>query len=566
VARDQSNPESAPLPRALRPEAEAVAALAVTVLAGLLMILLAVYAGPLWRDEANTANLAQLPSFHDFWTNLSFESFPPLWPLLVRGCGWLGWAGSDASLRVLGLYVGWFFLVSLWLSARWLGCRAPVLSLALLGCLPAFIFIVGANRAYGLACGLLVLSFGLLWRVVELPSRARIFWAGLVCLLFAHCVYYDGIFLCAMLAGAALVTIRRRQWQTLAALVAIGFVSSVSLAIYVPIIRHGLAYSSTIPTPEFTASTLWFKFGDAVTARSSGRIGHNGPEVWLWIGLVLAGLLAAVVLLPSRGGPADSAAAAARRVRADRALFCATSMIIGIVGLFAFLLRLHYLTQAWYYVEMLCLCTVALDGLFGANWPALRPWGLLRIGFLVLLVGWGAKAGWEEAHTRRSNVDLIATTLDKGASGQDLIVVQTCWEAITFDRYYHGRTPWVSVPPIDSHKVHRNDLVFARINQPDAMAEVLTNVANTLRSGHAVWVVGYLNGRPPVPPPADQSVKWVGAYFNYWNEQVTTLLLEHAQGQVVKIPTDAPVCYLEDLPVTRFFGYQPGPDESTNQK
>ena len=171
-----------------------------------------------------------------------FESFPPLWPLLLRGCGFLSLAGSDASIRVLGLYVGLFFLVSLWLCSRWMGGRAPILSIGLLGSLPAFVFIVGANRAYGLASCLLVLSFGMIWRMVEFPSRSRVLLAGLTCFLFAHCVYYDMVFLCAMLAGAAVVAIRRRQWKTLGALAGIGAVSGTSMMIYLPIIRQGSVY------------------------------------------------------------------------------------------------------------------------------------------------------------------------------------------------------------------------------------------------------------------------------------------------------------------------------------
>jgi hypothetical protein len=116
-------------------------------------------------------------------------------------------AGSDAGIRVLGLYVGLFFLALLWLCSRWTGGRAPILSIALLGSLPALIFIVGANRAYGLECCLLVLSFGMIWRLVELPSRSWVFMAALACILFAHCVYYDLVFLCAMVSGASLVVI-----------------------------------------------------------------------------------------------------------------------------------------------------------------------------------------------------------------------------------------------------------------------------------------------------------------------------------------------------------------------
>jgi hypothetical protein len=554
-------------------ELETVVALAGTAFAAFLLVLTAMYAGPLWRDEINTLSVAQMPSLKELWDNMAFESFPPLWPLLLRGCGFLGLAGSDASIRVLGLYVGLLFLISLWLCSRWLGGRAPILSVALLGCLPAFIFIVGANRAYGLASCLLVLSFGLIWRMVEFPSRSRIFLAGFVCFLFAHCVYYDVVFLGAMLSGGALVGIRRRQWKTLVALVGIGGVSAASLAIYLPIIHRGSAYVPMNQPPFFSASMLWFRFREAVSTYSSASFAKtNGTEAWLWICLLLSGLIAALIMQRTTGLAShkpETAVAVVVRIRADRALFCGVSMLLGVLGYFAFLLKLHYLTQAWYYVEMLCLCAISLDGLLGANLTKLRPWGLLRIGFLLLVMTWGAQSTWEEAHTRRSNVDLIATILDKNAAEQDLIVVQGVWEGISFNRYYHGHTRWMTVPPVDSHLVHRNDLAFARMNQLEPMVPVLQEITNTLHSGHSVWVVGVWLAGPggstsavrPNPPSPGRPLGWFGTYATYWNAQMTAVLLGHAlREQVVEIPVDGPVSHLENLPLIRFSGYKPGAD------
>ena len=137
-----------------------MAALIGSVFSTILLVLTAMNAGPLWRDEINALNLARVPSFRDIWQNLQFDSCPLLWPLLVRGCGMLGLVDSDMGIRILGLGVGLFFLTSLWLCQRWIGGRGPTLSIALLGALPAFIFVMGANRAYGLASCLLVLSFG----------------------------------------------------------------------------------------------------------------------------------------------------------------------------------------------------------------------------------------------------------------------------------------------------------------------------------------------------------------------------------------------------------------------
>jgi hypothetical protein len=217
-----------------------------------------------------------------------------------------------------------------------------------------------------------------------------------------------------------------------------------------------------------------------------------------------------------------------------------------------FLLKLHFLTSNWYYVEMLCLCAISLDGILGANWPALRPWGLLRIGFLVVVMTWSARSAWEEAHTRRSNVDLIAGVLDKKASKGDLIVVQSAWEGITFARYYHGQARWVTVPPIDSHKVHRSDLVLERLNQRDPMAPVLLEITDTLRGSNNVWIVGNMAiMNPKQRPSPGLPVIW------YWSVQVMVHLRGHAsQERVLELSVNGPLNALENLPVVRFSGYK----------
>jgi hypothetical protein len=394
-------------------------------------------------------------------------------------------------------------------------------------------------------------------------------------MLFAHCVYYDVVFLGAMLSGAAVVAIRRRQWKTLGALAGIGAVSGASMAMYLPVIHRSSAYVPMIRHPFFHSSALWYGLCDAVSARSNAHLGEaSGPQVWLWVTLLLGGSVVALRMQRAHGCQAqnhEAAAAITARVRTDLALFCVVSMLFGIAGYFAFLLKLQFFMQTWYYVGILSLCAISLDGMLGTNWPGFRPWGLLRIGFMVVMMIWGARSAWEEAHTRRSNVDLIADVLGKNAAEGDLIVVDTAWEGITFNRYYQGRAHWVTVPPIDSHKVHRNDLLLENLNQQDPMAPVLREITNTLRNGNSVWLVGHVtvvHPRPLPSPPHPPAEWWLGSYFAYWSAQVTTHLLDHAlEGHVIEIPVNGPVNRLENLPVVRFSGYrsdaatQPSPAE-----
>jgi hypothetical protein len=562
------------LKRIPKPGTETVAALIGTAFSAVLLVLTAMNAGPLWRDETNTFNLAHMPSLGDIWHNMQFDSCPLLWPLLVRGCGMLGLTDSDMGIRILGLGIGLFFLTSLWLCERWIGGRTPILSIALLGGLPAFIFVVGANRAYGLAGCLLVLSFGKIWRVLESPTRSRILSAGFICLLFAQCVYYDVIFLGGMLAAGALVAIRRQQWKVVWTMAGIGLVAAASLFIYSPIMHPSSEYLSFWRSPFFDATTLWTGLGDALAARSSANPdGANGPQIWIWIALLFAGIIVAVIMQRTRVRQRSKPKVASKNAnpeRSDLALFCVTSVVLGMTGYIGFLLKLQYFMHPWHYVEILILCAISLDGILSASWLALRPWGLMRIGFLVMMMILNAGPAWAEAHTRRSNLDVVADFLSHNASAGDLIVVQDTWEGITFNRYYRGQAQWLSVPPIDSHEVHRIDLVIAEMNQPEAMTPVLHAITDTLISGHNVWLVGSTPiarskdappGPTPLPPlPSEMPTRWWGgSYSRWWNQQVTTLLLDHAQQEKAEtIAAPGPVNHFEDVSVVRFTGYKPG--------
>jgi len=245
------------------------------------------------------------------------------------------------------------------------------------------------------------------------------------------------------------------------------------------------------------------------------------------------------------------------------ALFSLVALLVGTAGYILFLLKLQFPTEPWYYMGVLTLGAICLEAMLTANWRELRPWGLLRTGFAVLFLVCGAKSMWHEAHTRRSNVDLIATVLGRGAGQGDLIVVQGAWEGLTFDRYYQGRASWVTVPPLDSHKVHRNDLMWEKMNQPDPMAPVLTNISTALKNGKTVWVVGHLIPARPGPPAQPSGRRWLGEYMGNWGAQLTAHLSTQAREMKrIEIPLQGPVSAFENLPLLRFSGYQTASDSN----
>src|ERR1051326_4689776 len=82
---------------------EPAAAIVATGFIATVLVLITFNAGPLWRDEVNSINVAEMPSLKQLWSNLRFESFPALWLMLLRGWSFLGLAENDLSIRFLGL-------------------------------------------------------------------------------------------------------------------------------------------------------------------------------------------------------------------------------------------------------------------------------------------------------------------------------------------------------------------------------------------------------------------------------------------------------------------------------
>ncbi len=537
-----------------------VGVIATGVLGGWLFLAL-ISAGPLWRDEVNTINLAQMP-LPELWQNLPFESFPPLWPLAVRGWGLLGMTDSDAGIRVISFVTGLTFLGSVWLCLRWLRARTPTLTLALLGSIPAAVFTLSSNRAYGLAMTLLVLTFGTIWRFVESPSKTTLFAAAMASILFLHCLYYDIVFFCAILFGAALVTIRRRNFKILLVLVALGAFSAASLIVYSPVMEAGDSYTRIIQVP-ISLSVIWIKIKDALSLRTSAQLPFSQLS-WIWVwGLLTAIAVSLAVRLQSRREHQPSNLKEGGSISADLSLFSFVSLVCGSLGYFAFLLWLKFPTQAWYYMVLFTLCGISLDTILSANWPAFKPWGMVRVGFLVLVTAFAGRAMWQEAHTRRSNIDLIAAILNEKAREGDLVVVHSAFEGITFDRYYHGKAQWTTIPPLDSHKVHRCDLIWEKMNQSEVMAKVLSQATMALQKGNNVWVVGHVplvkSGEPPAPPllPSEQNGCYFGPYVGYWAAQLSAHLFgSAAQTHTVTTTFDRPINLFEDLPLLRFSGYK----------
>ncbi|HEX8281040.1 MAG TPA: hypothetical protein VF551_06665, partial [Chthoniobacterales bacterium] len=196
--------------------AEFFTAALITLVAVALHVRFVTHVGGLWRDETNSVNLANLASFAEIWRNLDFDSFPILFFAVLRTWTAMWGMENDAALRALGCMTGLAIIAVLWVNARTMGARWPVLAIALVGLNPMIIRYGDSTRAYGLGILLILLTIRSIWRVVD-PAAAvtarRVAVAALCALLSVQCLSYNSVLLLAISAGAAAVALRARAWS-----------------------------------------------------------------------------------------------------------------------------------------------------------------------------------------------------------------------------------------------------------------------------------------------------------------------------------------------------------------
>ena len=527
-------------------------ALAITAVALGLDINYARNAGALWRDEVNSFAMATYPSLATTWDRLQFDSFPILWYVVLRGWVKAGFGQTDAGFRVFGLIVNAGILAVLWLNAWRMSRRPPLVAVTLLGANAAIMMYCGSVRGYGLGLVLGLWMYGAVWAFLDRPTAARWTVAVVAAVLACHTLYYNCVFVAATCLAGAGVAVSRRRWKVATSLMAIGAVTLATLMIYVPTFRHSGEWRSMwVYAGGF--SWLWHQFVEAVTLE------HPVMEsIWVIVLLCapLGGLIASSRSRRSRP---------ARDGQPDLALFAAISLIVGVIGNVLFLRLLSYYMQPWYF---LCLMAVIAAGADAAQRAV--PMGQ---GFRVLGVALTAVALisilfgplYKRSTTRRTTIDEVARMVEQSATNADYIVLTDWTHGVTFSRYYHGSTPWQTLPPLpaDAHDIHRSDLVFDLMKRGDAIGPVLDSVAQTLREGHRVFYIGHLPDPLPSEHPRVFLMKRAEAGqalapVDVWRYELNYTLQELAT-HVTRIPVnlEQPISIYEDPGLFVLEGWRP---------
>ncbi len=539
----------APPRRAWIGKTEWLVALALSALAIVFHVANLLNAGGLWRDEAAAINLSAFPSFGEIWSHLEHESFPLLLTLLLRGWTAIGLGGSDLGLRVFGLLVGVAVLAALWWNAWTFSKSPPLLSLLLFGLSPTLIRWGDSLRAYGLGVFFLILALGLIWRVTRSPLRRNYLFALGAAVLAVQSLYQSTFLIAAFCLAGGITVARRRDSKRALLIISIAVGAAVSLLPYLGVIGRANQWNVVTET-GLDLPRIWLVLHRALSDPSPLMF-------WLWVLLLAAAIAAGSVFLFSK----NNEIAGADR---DAAWFLMAAIGAVTIAYYTFLTFLKFPTEVWYYLAGIAVVAVAIDALLvrvpRTDWARVTRLAAVVV-FVAMLIG----GIWQHVHVRMTNLDIVAARLNREAGDGDLILVHPWFCGPTFDRYYKGNAPWLTLPPLADRQLQRLDLFKEQMQLDAPVQPVLEKMEATLREGHVVWLVGYYpfstppRPAPAIPRPGEGPGGWNEApYMMAYGAQVAYFLQAHAsQTKAVKLDLTQPVNPFENFPVIAVSGWRP---------
>jgi hypothetical protein len=153
---------------------------------------------------------------------------------------------------------------------------------------------------------------------------------------------------------------------------------------------------------------------------------------------------------------------------------------------------------------------------------------------------------------------VLAKKVSVAARKNDLAIVKTWAFGLTFGHYFNQACAWNTVPPLADHAIHRYDLLAAQMEHTNAMEPLLTQSAEALRSGNAVWIVGGISEGTNAPLVGHGWNEMVSSYN--WNNQLDGFLRQHSREiQRIDAGTNEDVNFIERTALYKVTGWKKTP-------
>ncbi|HEV2965496.1 MAG TPA: hypothetical protein VGW97_01190, partial [Chthoniobacterales bacterium] len=375
-------------------------------------------------------------------------------------------------------------------------------------------------RGYGIGCVFLILTIGITAKGIRQPTKANAI-AATISSIGAVQLMINAVPLVAAIAAAAVLVFALQRQFRQAMIVCV--CTAICALSFIPYAHSYLNadWNIVLKYPTDFAS-LWEKFQLALA--------EHGAWI-LWCACVSLAIAASIkrlwILRREKSSP-----------EARLLLYLAAGGALSIFTYYVFLKTLSYATRPWYYLPLLCALAGTID-LMGGILSRDQWFRIARILFVIAALSFLPFKLWNVAHQRLTDIDIIAHKLEQEAAPNDLIVINPWHFAPSFYRYYRGSTPWITVPTMTEHRVHRYDLMKSKMIEPDPLGDVRIAVQQTLQANHRVWVVG--GARPLDPdmprlgPAPNPYFGWAG-YMSYWSMEIGSFLSDHTRGDVVIEP------------------------------
>ncbi|HEY4758195.1 MAG TPA: hypothetical protein VIH43_06530 [Chthoniobacterales bacterium] len=520
--------------------------IALTLVAITLHLRLLRHAGPLWRDEISSLNLAMAANFSEFWTRILPDNFPAMFFVLLRGWCSLGLCGSDLHLRIVGCLLGLATISTTWIVCRVLNGRAPIWPLALMAVAALTFQCHDQLRPYGLSVLLVTASYGVFWQLAREHSQNwRLLLLGAaVATLAVQTSYTNSVFIFALGLAGAVIAISRGAQRAAINIIAGGTVAALSLLPYLVSFSANHRWLVILPGAK--------SFAAVFSVLHDTLVLNHWSMPWIWAGVLAISLLCLVFAFRS----------GAERGEKEILSFAAVALFVAAILTLLFFRMLHWQMHPRYFFPLLCFATLCFHILLN---PLRRAsvWRILMIAAAIAIAIVQIPWAYRDCEVRPTNVDAAADALSQDATADDFILLTGFWLGLSFDRYYHGPASWKSIPDINDFSSYRWDEAMQAMSTPDPLHAIFQEIEKTLQTGHKVFLVGSLAvqlppTKPDPLPPAPESVYgWeLQPYMANWQIQIGYFLEHHAlHGDPISIDLNQPVYDLEKVQIFAVSGY-----------